>query len=509
MGLLTPSGLLIAKHGLSVRADSGQGEASPAPTVQPNTAAGEGRTLPHQALERFPPQELYAMHQREALVSMSPDLPRQTVWGFDGMAPGPTYVGHYGRPALVRNFNDLPLDNRGFGFPSVTTHLHNGHTPSESDGFPCNFFETGQFYDMHFPNVMAGFDSTHPPDGDINESLSTLFYHDHRADFTAQNTYKGLTGFYLLFNEFDTGDEATGFHLPSFPQFDIPMTLADKVFDPDTGLLFFDLFNLDGILGDKFLVNGTTIQPFFEVQPRRYRFRWLNVGPSRFYQFFLTDPDQPGTPIAFWQISNDGNLLPRPVRVQSVRLGVAERADVIVDFSPLAGKTIHLENRLEQRTGRGPTGKILSAGAGDQVLEFRVGGTAVADDSQDPASITRFYDLPDTTETPRLTRTFRFERQDGQWAINQFEEHQILRRRSGALPAVETSRKDVVRLGPNEEMELFFRFRDFRGRYPLHCHNTVHEDHAMMLIWEIDDEGDDKAVPRSPALPGCQSTPAG
>ena len=88
----------------------------------------------------------------------------------------------------------------------------------------------------------------------------------------------------------DTGDETTGFRLPSFPEFDVPMTFADKVFDPRAAprLLAFDLFSLDGVLGDKFLVNGK-VQPFFQVKPRRYRFRLLNTGPSRFYEFFLTD----------------------------------------------------------------------------------------------------------------------------------------------------------------------------------------------------------------------------
>ena len=113
------------------------------------------------------------------------------------------------------------------------------------------------------------------------------------------------------------------------------------------GLLAFDLFNLDGILGDKFLVNGK-IQPFFNVQPRRYRFRLLDTGPSRFYQFFLTDLNNLGATNPFWVIANDGNLLPAPVQVQSVRIGVAERVDVLIDFSQFAGKTISLENRLNQ-----------------------------------------------------------------------------------------------------------------------------------------------------------------
>jgi len=53
------------------------------------------------------------------------------------------------------------------------------------------------------------------------------------------------------------------------------------------------------------------------------------------------------------------------------------------------------------------------------------------------------------------------------------------------IPPNERGRKDVIRLGENDDVEIYFRFRDFVGRYPFHCHNVVHEDHAMMLIWEI------------------------
>jgi FtsP/CotA-like multicopper oxidase with cupredoxin domain len=550
MGFLTSAGLLVAKKGLSARASASDpvspptrafieplpimpikqpvAALNPAPTVAPNRAAGEGRTRDHQAFARFPPQKLYEIRQREALVIVSPDLPVQRLWSFDGFVPGPTYIARYGEPILVRNRNELPADNGGFGLNEVSTHLHNGHTPSESDGFPCDFFQAGQFYDQHYPNVLAGFDSTDPPNGDVNEALSTLFYHDHRVDFTSQNVYKGLAGFFLLFNDRDTGDETTGFRLPS-GQFDVPLMIGDKVFDPDTGLLFFDLFNLDGILGDKFLVNGK-IQPFFEVHPRRYRFRVLNEGPSRFYQFFLTDLTDVSRSLPFFQISNDGNLLPRPVQVTSVRLSVAERHDVIIDFSAFAGKSIYLENRLPQDDGRGPRPEILPAGAGDRVLRFDVVLPQVADNSADPATIERFYDLPAVVE-PRVTRRFRFDRTNGQWAINgqffncdgsrfavqrnsaerwilqnnsggwshpihiHFEEFQILSRNGRPPQTVERARKDVVELGPNEEVELFIRFRDFVGRYPMHCHNTVHEDHAMMLRFDIDNAGDLNPAP--------------
>ena len=560
MGLITSAGLLVPKRGLSARwrnpragipddnpvspltrafveplpimpIKQAVASLNPAPTVAPNTAGGEGRTRLHQALTLFPPQKLYRVVQKAAKVSMSPDLPVQTIWGFDGIIPGPTYIARYGEPILVRNVNNLPTNNGGFGLPSVTTHLHNSHTPSESDGFPCDFFEIGQFYDQHYPVVLAGFASDHPPNGDINESLSTLWYHDHRVDFTAQNIYKGLAGFFLIFNDQDTGDETTGFHLPS-GQFDIPMMLTDKVFDSN-GQLFFDLFNLDGILGDKFLVNGK-IQPFLHVHPRRYRFRWLDSGPSRFYQIFLTDLNNLSAQNMFWQIATDGNLTPTPVQIESARIGVAERVDVIIDFSQFAGKTIYFENRLEQQDGTGPTGDILPAGRGNLLLQIIVDLPAVADNSVDPATHPQFYSLPSTTPAPRVTRTFDFDNSNGGWTINErfmdcnaprftvqqntvehwilinssggwqhpihihFEEFQILSingHRPPTSPLVQTGRKDVVRLEFDSTVELFFRFRDFLGRYPMHCHNTVHEDHAMMLRWDIAPVGDTNRNP--------------
>jgi hypothetical protein len=167
-------------------------------------------------------------------VRPSPDLPPQTFWGFNlggedlgsdpAISPGPVIVTRYDRPALVRRFNQLPApeDNGGFGVPEVTTHLHNFHSASDSDGGPCNptqqrFFFRGQYYDYFYNMKRAGWDSGFGPDGDLRETLSGLWYHDHRVDHTAENVYKGLAGFHLMFSEADTGDESTGLHLPSFP----------------------------------------------------------------------------------------------------------------------------------------------------------------------------------------------------------------------------------------------------------------------------------------------------
>jgi FtsP/CotA-like multicopper oxidase with cupredoxin domain len=512
------------------------------PTIAPNTAAGEGRTRNHQYPFDFPNTDFYKISQQPGFVSIHPDLDPQYIWGFDGISPGPTLVAQYGRRILMRNQNNLPAGPPpgGFGLNSVTTHLHNGHTPSESDGFPCDFYEIGQFYDHHYPNVLAGFASTHAPNGDPNETLSTLWFHDHRIDFTSQNVYKGLAAFYILFSAQDTGNENTGFHLPTFPDFDIPLMLADRIIDPDDGQLFFDLTNLDGIVGDKFLVNGK-VQPFFDVKARRYRFRILNSGPSRFYNLFLTNPNNLNQQIPFYIISSDGNLLPNPLLKTSVVISVAERNDIIIDFKALKDmgiSTVYLENRMEQDDGRGPDDDDpLPAGQGNKLLKFNIGET-VTDNSVNPATNPSFYALPTITgptAVPRITRTFRFERTNGMWAVNgkfvgvcsdpsrfkvqknsvekwiiqnnsggwehpihiHFEELRMLKRNGVAIPSnsFEFGRKDVVRLGRNQTIELFFRFRDFEGRYPIHCHNVVHEDHAMMVLWEIAQTGDNKTQP--------------
>src|SRR5262249_45407948 len=161
--------------------------------------------------------------------------PPSRVWGFNGTFPGPTFQERYGVPVLVRFRNELPANHVGFGIPSVITHLHNGHTASESDGFPLDFYPTGQHKDHHYPNVLAGYDAF-PPRGDEHEALGTLFYHDHRIDFTAQNVYRGLAGFYLLFDERDSGDETDAnpmaFNLPS-GAFDVPLMFSDKRFTSD------------------------------------------------------------------------------------------------------------------------------------------------------------------------------------------------------------------------------------------------------------------------------------
>jgi hypothetical protein len=106
-------------------------------------------------------------------------------------SPGPSFHARYGAPILTRRLNDLPEightpghSKLKFAFPSTTSHLHNAHTASESDGFPNDWLNPGEYWDHHYGNFPSGHDD--------REKLSTLWYHDHRMDFTASNVYAGL-----------------------------------------------------------------------------------------------------------------------------------------------------------------------------------------------------------------------------------------------------------------------------------------------------------------------------
>lgn len=551
------------------------------PTEAPNRAINpatgipfEGRGEPHQFRSLNPPQAFFAQRFGAVpAVSIHPQLqPQINFWGANlggadlatdkPMTPMPTIVSRYKAGAntaiLVRRFNNLPTGtpSGGFGKNQISIHTHNFHSAPDSDGGPCDpglgaasenpqtqgrFYFPGQYYDYYYNMKRAGFTNPGTPDGDVRETLGTLWYHDHREAHTAENVAKGLAGFHILFNEYDTGDETTGFRLPSFPEFDIPMVFTDLLIDPSTGQAAFDVFDTDGHLGDKYLVNGK-VQPFFNVSKRRYRLRLCDMGPSRYYQLFLTNPDNLAQSIPYWRITNDGNLLPKPLRVTNVRLAVGERADIIVDFNKLTaaggaapGATrLWLENRLIQDSGRGPRDKFHPPGNPANVLvEFRIGAVA-PDASADTATITSFapITLP-PMEAPLVTRTFKWGRGNGAWVVNgkaiscdevrftmkrgstekwiyqnnsggwahpihhHFVEGRILSRNGVAVTAgsQEFGRKDVVDLGENETIEYLVKVTDYRGVYPMHCHNVVHEDHGMMLLFAVRDVGDTNPEP--------------
>jgi FtsP/CotA-like multicopper oxidase with cupredoxin domain len=88
-----------------------------------------------------------------------------------------------------------------------------------------------------------------------------------------------------------------------------------------------------------------------------------------------------------------------------------------------------------------------------------------------------------------------------------FEEGQVLARNGSAanVPAWEKGRKDVYRLRPSGSVTITMQFRDWGGMFMEHCHNTVHEDNAMLVRWETKGLG----APFLSPLPTPICTPQG
>jgi FtsP/CotA-like multicopper oxidase with cupredoxin domain len=537
-------------------------------------------------------------------VKFHPGFPTQdpnSVWTFNGTIPPKLVMARYGEPLLFRHHNRLPADvtqNNGFGRNTISTHEHNGHHGAENDGFTGAYFFPNQFYDYHWPIVLAGHFSVNtnatdpragsPADngginkvpGDWHETMSTHWFHDHMFSFTSQNVYKGNAAMFNIYSSLDRGNEAindgVNLRLPSGTakswgnlEYDVNLMFNEKAFDAN-GQLFMDIFQFDGFLGDVMCVN-LTYKPYFEVERRKYRFRILNASVSRFFKYGLSD----GSPMI--QIANDGNLLPSPV-VQTVsdEQGIAERYDWVIDFSRYnVGDKVWMVNVAEHRNGKKPNADLtiaqaLSGASLDpcvgKFMEFRiVRDPAQPDQSQVPAVM---IPNPDLSNIPvSRERTFNFGSgasqplpasdpaayitgaggQPGPWGVStdkgpmmnasfgrisaapkfgtrevwtlqnggggwdhpihiHFEEGQILARNGKAanVPAWEKGRKDVYRLRPGGSVTLTMQFRDWGGMFMEHCHNTVHEDNAMLVRWEIDDGGAPFLRPLPTPIPTAQ-----
>ncbi len=510
------------------------------PTTGPLSPAFDGTTNDGQACQHvseYPPQKFYEINVGLGTHQFHPALPaNQPCFSYSqpglnkaGIGlPGPTFKAKYGQPIAVRFRNNFPATIRGNGINQTAIHLHNMHSASESDGYPLDYVTAGHYRDHHYSMVTAG--QTLSGFRDSREVLNTLWYHDHRIDFTAANVYQGLFGFFLAFDDYDNDDEAfadpTGkaLNLPS-GKYDIPMAFSDPQFD-SSGALYWDPMNTDGHVGDSFAVNGKAY-PYLNVERRKYRFRILDLGPSRYYELFCniaTATDKPGKDVPFKVISVDGNLRGSPIDLSSLHMTPGNRFDVVMDFSQFAtGTVLYIENRAEQMNGRGPTGHILSPGSG-RMLKIIVG--------QDPAT-------PDVSRVPEVLRpqhpaltqadldaavkrSFELSRNNGVWTINgeimdpdkpaftttggqpelwtligkggwhhpmhtHFEEGIVVSRDGGPpLPEERDQRKDVIDVAPGEVVRVYYRgFRDFKGRYVMHCHNNVHEDHAMMFRFDV------------------------
>ena len=381
-----------------------------------------GEFFAHQRWDEFFPKAGYVMSWGQCApgTKFHPNFPDQNpngVWCLgtgpfaQGRLPPPLIKGRYGEPILTRIYNNTPVDraqNGGFGRNETQLHFHNAHNGAESDGATGAHHFPGTFYDYVWSTTLARRDKINKnaadqkaagPDngtgivkvpGDWRELQGTMWIHDHRFFFTAENVYKGNLGMVNYYSGRDRGHETitsgTNLRLPSGTQlgwgnvdFDVNLVLSDGATDPE-GQYFFDIFTTDGFLGDIPLVNFA-YAPYFEVLPRKYRFRLLNACMSRFLQLALS---YNGAPVPFKFIANDGNFVVNPIQLTELdEQGIAERYDIVVDFSMFpVGSRLYLVNELVMRNnGRGPKEKLSLAQAlgghpddpvVGKMMEFRV-----------------------------------------------------------------------------------------------------------------------------------------
>jgi FtsP/CotA-like multicopper oxidase with cupredoxin domain len=557
-----------------------------------------------------------------------PDQERNSVWSFarrpaglrgsrDGtqLATGAPLLlrMRYYEPVVCRIYNDLPEDrtqNNGFGRNEISTHFHNSHNGAESDG-ACNAYHfPGTFYDYHWKNLCARADmpelwprdipnydrrcsgpddngGLHLAAGDFRELQSSMWFHDHRFFFTAENVHKGNFSLVNMYSGPDRGSDSIAdginLRLPSGNlrswgnvDFDVNLAISNPAFDPE-GQMFFDIFDTDGFLGDMLAVNGA-YAPYLEVLPRRYRFRILNASMARFIRLLLAVDKSArfpsGQKVPIYVIANDGNLLERPIRLTDIeKQGVAERFDIVVDFSAFApGDRINLVNVMKQTNGRKPD-KVLSlrdALRGDSedptvgpIMQFRVVSSLRSVDDptktytwteRDPSVNFATTQIKLTEQIPIVApvrvREIEFKRRDGDsrntadgqcipecgdiesfpWVIriNGETTHSLNANRISALvpkpgevehwvlinggggwdhpihlhfeegvtidragdpvhPTELRARKDVWRLNSEgtRTVRVQVRFGEFGGAYVAHCHNTTHEDFAMLMRVQI------------------------
>ena len=424
-----------------------------------------------------------------------------TIWGYDGIFPGPTIEARVGRRVSLRLRNGLPVP--------IVSHLHGGRTAPASDGYPTDLIlPAGGFPYSHIDDPMARIVEEEREYIYANQQrAATLWYHDHRMDFTAPQAWRGLAGFYILR---DPEEERLG--LPRGDK-EIPLLICDRSFDADGSFRYPSLDPtlrntpgveapyMGGVLGDVILVNGAP-WPRLEVANVRYRFRILNASNARRYELALDS--SPGNSAAFVQIGSDGGLLAEGLPQRTIRIVPSERFDVIVDFSTCrVGSSVTLVNKA----GDGPAGRVMRF---DVVRAER-------DDSQIPSKLSElsFYN----PAAAAVTRVFDFsyQRASHTWRINglpfdptrmdarpkldaleiwklqtdfshplhlHLVHFQVLGH-SGRPGPYDAGWKDTVDLGPGQVANILVRFTGYRGRYVFHCHNLEHEDMSMMANFEV------------------------
>lgn len=455
---------------------------------------------------------------REAEAQILPGR-KTRLWTYGGSFPGPTVRRPAGHRTRVTFHHRLP-EKAG----ELTVHLHGGHSRSRFDGQPGGL--TARQPLSYFCRIPAGLSAAQsgndlliPPGGrktyvyDLREDgrperAAFQWYHDHRLDRSARNTWCGLAGMWIVDDELDAS-----LPLPAGER-DVPLMIADRSFDRHNQLThpFRDLLPPgDGVLGTAVLVNGA-FMPYHRVQARRYRLRILNVSGFRSYNLHLSN----GTPMV--QIATESGLMPAPVRRREILLGPAERVEVIVDFAGAGGETVELRSSA-RRAGRNGAGSRSYAGA---LMQFRVEPGRVLDRTRVPR---RLRPLPEWTRKAKREPDFRWVISIGggfktSWLINgrtfnparaehfpklgttetweivnrtrvahvmhlHHTDWYLLARDGEPPPPWERCLKESFFVFPGERILLAGHFSDYTGKFLVHCHMLEHEDHGLMSQFEV------------------------
>ncbi len=294
---------------------------------------------------------------------------------------------HWANPTGAPMPDEADRYNTYAGPIPAVVHLHGGEVPPEYDGGPEQWFtvdgKRGAAYRSLAPAAANAAVYQYPN----TQEATTLWFHDHALGITRLNVFAGLAAFYLLRDDRDTGRADNPLALPAGP-YQIEILIQDRQFDTN-GQLFFpdgDAGGLDGpppypgihpywipeFFGDVNVVNGKG-WPYLNVEPRRYRFRFLNGANARMYKVYLANESTRVPGPAFWQIGSDGGLLDAPVRLNDpaipddlqLFLAPAERADVIIDFTNYQGQILTL---LNSAMAPYPSGNLLNPTTSGQIM---------------------------------------------------------------------------------------------------------------------------------------------
>ncbi len=118
------------------------------------------------------------------------------IWGYDGIAPGPTIKVSRGRRAVCACATTCrPFTRHSARSSPPRRHLHGSASLPQYDGYASDVTAAGCYKDYHYPNL---------------QPARTLWYHDHAAHHTARNVYAGLYAQYHVHDRAEQRPAAAG-----------------------------------------------------------------------------------------------------------------------------------------------------------------------------------------------------------------------------------------------------------------------------------------------------------